>query len=133
MTTPSTVPDPQINPETEPYWAAANDEVLLLGHCHSCGEHHHYPRHVCPLCGSSDIAWVPASGTGTIYSHSTLRRADPPYVLAWIQLDEGVGLMTNIVDCDVDSLAIGQPVAIVFVPSASGQNVPMATPVGVHS
>lgn len=128
MTTPMAVPDPQMDPETEPYWQAANEGVLLLGLCASCGAYHHYPRHKCPLCGSIEVSWVPASGAGAIYSYSTLRRADPPYALAWIELDEQVGMMTNIIDCDLDSLAVGQRVGIVFVPSASGQKVPMATP-----
>jgi uncharacterized protein len=67
------VPEPEINPESQPYWAAANEGVLLVGNCGQCGEFHHYPRRICPLCRSSDVSWVPAAGYGSIYSLSTLR------------------------------------------------------------
>ena len=51
-----------------------------------------------------------------------------PYVIAFVALAEGVTMMTNIVDCDVDSVHIDQPVHLVFKPSESGQLVPMFTP-----
>jgi uncharacterized protein len=129
MSSPSLdIPEPEINPESEPYWLAANDEVLLLGKCGRCGEFHHYPRRMCPLCNSTDVSWVPAGGSGAIYSFSTLWRTETPYTLAWIVLDERVGMMTNIVDCDPRGLAVGQRVKIVFAEISSGQKVPMAAP-----
>jgi uncharacterized OB-fold protein len=120
------IPEPEINPESEPYWLAANQGVLLLGKCARCGEFHHYPRRMCPLCNSLDVSWVPAGGYGTIYSFSPLWRTETPYTLAWIVLDEQVGMMTNIIDCDPRVLAVGQRVKIVFPELSSGQKVPMA-------
>lgn len=132
MTEAMTCPAPDINPETEPFWSAAREGVLLHGRCRACGEAHYYPRRICPHCGSTEVDWAPASGKGEIYSYSVLRRTRTPYALAWVRLAEGVGLMTNIVECDLDRLAIGQPVELVFVESESGQPVPMFRPAGAQ-
>ena len=70
-----------------------------------------------------------ASGNGTIYTYSVMRRAPVPYAIAYVTLQEGVSMMTNIVDCDLDKIKIGQAVRLVFKPSESGQPVPMFTPV----
>ena len=54
-----------------------------------------------------------------------MRRAQPPYCIAFVTLDEGVTMMTNIVDCDFDQVRIGDAVRVSFQPSDSGQMVPM--------
>ena len=78
---------------------------------------------------SNNIEWVPASGKGVIYTFSIMRRADPQYVVAYVTLAEGITMMTNIVECDPDSLKIGTPVELVMCESTSGQNVPVFKPV----
>lgn len=98
----------------EPYWAAAREGRLLLKKCLDCGRTHYYPRALCPFCLSDRGEWVEASGEGTIYSWSVERRAQPPYAIAFVTLAEGPTLMTNIVDCDFDGLAIGQRVTLAF-------------------
>jgi uncharacterized OB-fold protein len=118
---------PQPNPETQAFWDAAADGRLLLKKCRACGELHWYPRALCPFCfGETD--WVAASGKGAIYSYSVMRRASVPYAIAYVTLDEGVTMMTNIVDCDLDAIRIGQPVRVVFRPSDGGPPVPMFAP-----
>ncbi len=113
---------------TEPYWAAARDGVLKLRRCTTCHKPHWYPRPVCPFC-LGDTEWIDAQGTGEIYSVSVTRRAGPvPYALAFVRLDEGVTMMSNIVDCDLDRVHIGQRVKLVFKPAEDGQPVPMFTP-----
>jgi uncharacterized OB-fold protein len=57
-----------------------------------------------------------------------MRRVPVPYALAYVTLDEGVTMMTNIVDCDLDAIRIGQRVRLVFKPSEGGPSVPMFTP-----
>ena len=120
--------DPHANPETTAYWAAARDGKLVIRRCSACGEVHYYPRALCPFCFSDATAWLECSGRGTIYSFSVLRRAPVPYALAYVTLAEGPTMMTNIVDCDLDAIRIGQPVRLVFKPSENGQPVPMFTP-----
>jgi hypothetical protein len=53
-----------------------------------------------------------------------------PFVIAFVTLAEGPTIMTNIIDCDPASLAIGQPVRLAFRASQGGQKVPMFTPAG---
>lgn len=119
--------DPPLTPESAPFYEAAREGRFMLRRCGGCGKTHWYPRAVCPHC-FGETAWEEASGTGSIYSYSAMRRADPPYVIAYVTLAEGPTMMTNLVDCDPDALAIGQEVELAWVPSASGIPVPCFKP-----
>ena len=121
-------PAPPPNPETKPFWDAATQGKLLLKRCTSCGQVHYYPRALCPFCGSDATEWQAASGAGTIYSYSVMRRAEVPYAIAYVTLDEGGTMMTNLVDCNFDALRIGQRVRLVFKPTEGGAPVPTFTP-----
>ena len=122
------IPAPKALPETLAYWRAADEGRLLVKRCNSCGQFHHYPRDICPHCLSSDTVWQDAAGTGTVYSLSTMGTGDAAYTLAFVTLDEGVTLMTNLVDCDPSGVHIGDKVRVVFMPSQGGHAVPMFTP-----
>ena len=108
---------------------------FVLPHCDDCGRTHWYPRAVCPHCFSTKLSWKPASGRGTVYSHSTMLRVEAPYTLAYVTLEEGPTMMTNLVGGLEGGLegggtyAIGQRVRVVFTPSDGGPAVPMFTPV----
>ena len=114
--------------ESQPFWDAATEGRFILPQCASCGRYHWYPRAICPFCFSDQIAWKPASGKGRIYSYTVMRRASVPYVVAYVTLEEGTTMLTNIVDCDFDALAIGQDVQLVFKPTA-GAPLPVFIPV----
>lgn len=122
------IPAPMVLPETRAYWQAANEGRLLVKRCNACGRVHHYPRDICPHCLSSDTAWQDAKGTGTVYSFSTMGTGDAAYTLAFVTLDEGVTMMTNLVECDPAGVRIGDRVRVVFCPALGGQAVPMFTP-----
>ena len=119
---------PSINMETEEFWAAAKDGKLLLKKCNACGKTHYYPRAICPSCLSGDTEWYEASGKGTIYTYSVMRRAKIPYVIAYVTLAEGVTMMTNIVECDFDALEIGQEVEVTFRVTEGDQALPVFRP-----
>jgi uncharacterized OB-fold protein len=119
---------PPVNPETQHFWDAAGQGQLLYKKCAACGEPHFYPRPHCPFCFSDKVEWQEASGRGTIYTYSVMRRAPVPYAIAYVTLAEGPTMMTNIVDCDLDSIKIGQPVRLVFKASEGGPPVPMFRP-----
>jgi uncharacterized OB-fold protein len=123
------IPAPAVTPETRSFWEAAAAGRLLVKWCAACGEPHHYPRAICPFCGSDRTEWRDASGRGTVYSYSVMRRLPVPYAIAYVTLEEGVTMMTNIVDCDLDAIRIGQDVKVVFKPTEGGSPVPMFTPV----
>jgi uncharacterized OB-fold protein len=124
-----TIPAPPVSPETRPFWDAAAEGRLLVKTCAACGQRHFYPRSICPFCGSDRTEWLEASGRGTIYSFSVMRRVPAPYAIAYVMLEEGVTMMTNIVDCDLDAIRIGQKVAVVFTPTDGGPPVPMFAPI----
>jgi hypothetical protein len=121
------IPAPAINPETKPFWDAAAAGQLLVKKCLACGEVHFYPRSLCPFCHSDRTEWKKAGGQGTIYSYSVMRRAPEPYAIAYVTLDEGPTMLTNIVDCDLDAIRIGAAVRLVWQASEGGPPVPMFT------
>lgn len=118
---------PQPWPETEHFWAAANDRRLLLKRCLQTGKAYYYPRGHSPFTGG-DTEWIESTGKGHIYSFSVLPRAQPPYCIAYVTLSEGPTLLTNVLTDDLDSLSIGQSVHVEFVKSENGQLVPMFVP-----
>jgi uncharacterized protein len=122
------IPAPQPNPETQAFWDGAAQGRLLLKKCLACAQVHYYPRALCPFCGSDRTEWQQASGMGSIYSWSVMRRAEVPYAIAYVTLEEGVTMMTNIVGCDLDAIRIGQRVRVVFTPTDGGPPVPTFTP-----
>src|SRR5258708_40313694 len=119
------LPAPTIDPSAEPFWRAAKQGALRIKRCTACRKIHWYPRLLCPYC-LGETEWSDASGKGTIYSVSVTRRAGPvPYAIAYVRLDEGVTMLTNIVDCDLDTLRIGQRVNVTFKPTEAGTMIPM--------
>lgn len=117
-------------PGDEPFAQAAREGRLLIKRCKACGQPHYYPRALCPHCMSDDVQWEQAKGTGTVYTFSITRRNGPvPYAIAYVTLDEGVSLMTHIVDCDLDSIRIGQAVRLVHKPTDGDVPVACFTPV----
>jgi uncharacterized OB-fold protein len=128
------ISEPLLNPGDGPYFTAAAQGKLLVKRCQSCNEAHHYPRAVCPFCWSPDVVWSEARGTGTIHTFSVTRRGPgAPFCIAYISLDEGPVMMSNIVDTDLDALRIGHRVRAVFKTTEGGTAVPMFTPLSEPS
>lgn len=119
--------DPPENTDSAPFYAAAIGGRFLGRRCRNCHEWHWYPRPSCPFC-SGETDWAEMAGTGRIYSYSVSRRASPPYAIAYVELDEGPRMLTNIVNCDFDALRIGQPVQLRFMPTTGGSAVPCFEP-----
>ncbi|HEX5326806.1 MAG TPA: OB-fold domain-containing protein [Acetobacteraceae bacterium] len=119
---------PDSNPETKPFFDACAQNRFVVPTCTACGKAHWYPRAICPHCFAESIEWKQASGKGTVYSFSVMKRAEVPYCIAYVTLQEGPTMMTNIVDCDLDSIRIGQPMQVKFVPSEGGPPMPMFAP-----
>ena len=122
-----TFPTPEFGPDTRQYWEAANQGKLMLKRG-KCGKPHFYPRAICPF-DMTDTEWFEASGKGKIYSYSVMRRASVPYAIGYVTLEEGVSMLTNFVDCDLDALKIGMDVKVVFKPTEDGaQKLPCFAP-----
>jgi len=119
--TTATMPKPRITSteRTSAFWEAASQGTLLLQRCGQCNHMQHYARPMCVACWSPNVSWEAAAGTGVIWTFTVVGmpghpawRPDTPYVLAIVELDEGPRLMTNIVDCRPDDIAVGQRVVL---------------------
>ncbi|MGV6874199.1 Zn-ribbon domain-containing OB-fold protein [Pseudochelatococcus sp. B33] len=119
--------DPPENTDSAPFYDAAAEGRFLGRQCTACGEFHWYPRPFCPFCAGA-TEWVDMSPHGTIYSFSVSRRASPPFAIAYVELADGPRMLTNIVNCDFDTLRIGQPVRLKFMPTMGGRHVPCFEP-----
>lgn len=119
-------PPPVVGPETEVFWAATAEGRLLLPRCDACSEVFWYPRGICPRCGSLAVSWIESPGRGSVYSWTLNRRGEGayaevgPYVLAYVELDEGVCLMTNVVEVDPAQLQVGARVVVSFADTGEG-------------
>jgi uncharacterized OB-fold protein len=111
-----------LHPEfTRPFWEAAKRHELVMPRCKTCDHLFFYPRSECPRCFSDNIEWVPVSGRGRLYSFTIVNqpanpafRDDAPHAYAVVQLDEGPRLVSNIVECDLEALAVDMPLVAVF-------------------
>jgi uncharacterized OB-fold protein len=132
MQAPILRPQPVATAETQPYWDAARAARLVVQRCASCGSHQFYPRSFCTSCLSGELEWVEARGTGRIYTFTICRIAanaamTAPYAVALIDLDEGVRMMANIVDCDIERIRIGARVQVRFEPISDEFILPQFT------
>jgi uncharacterized OB-fold protein len=115
------------DPTTAPFWDACREGRLMVGLCHDTGRHFFPPRGVSPFTLSPNVALVPASGQGVLYSFTVMRTKDP-YIPAMVELAEGPRVFTNLVDVAPDAVRIGMALRLVFVPTAGGPPVPMFAP-----
>lgn len=122
------IASPTPNTETQRFWDAAKEGKLLIMRCKDTNQVYFYPRARSPFTLSNNVEWVESKGTGEIYTFSVMERAKIPYTIAYVRLDEGVTMMTNIVDTDFANIKVGQRVKVVFKPSEDGTPVPMFTP-----
>jgi uncharacterized OB-fold protein len=125
-------PIPTQCPETAPFWKACNEGQFLVQICNQCGKSQYPYRAMCCHCWSSAIRDQPISGTGEVWSYSIVRRSrtEPfaawvPYVVAVIELPEGVKVVSNIVGCDTDTLRVGMPVRLAFASAGERGKIPV--------
>jgi uncharacterized protein len=124
---PLPAPAPEPDADSAPFWEGAVDDRLVVPRCRACDTVIWYPRSVCPQCHSTDVEWVRASGRGTVYSATVVHRADgawaaaTPYVIAYVELEEGPRVLTNITGAGATSIAIGDPVTAVFEPAGTSK------------
>jgi uncharacterized protein len=115
--TPPERPLPSLaEPDTAPFWAATRDHRLTYQVCVACGEVIFHPRRHCSACLSVDTRWEESAGRGTVYTYTVIRqhgqpyfRSRLPYVLGFIDLDEGFRMLAEI-DADPDTVQVGQRV-----------------------
>jgi uncharacterized OB-fold protein len=114
-------PLPALDEESRPFWEATKRHELYVQRCRDCGFVQFQPRAVCVDCLSSNVQWVKCSGRGKIYTF-TVTNQNPargfrdtlPYIIAHVELEEGVKILADVVDCKPEQVKIGMPVEAVF-------------------
>ena len=117
------VPYPVPNPDNAPFWEACARGELWLQRCTPCRAWRHHPRPMCPRCGSTEFEWERASGRGVVHTFTIVHgptlpafQQQLPYNVVAVALDEGVYMVSNLVDCAPEAIRIGMPVEVVFEP-----------------
>lgn len=112
---------PQLTESNRAFWQAGEQGRLLIARCQACGLYIQPRAAFCRGCHARDIRDEPVSGratvsTFTINRHRWEAHLDRPFVIAIVTLVEqpGLNLMTNIVNCPIDEVAIGMPVQVIF-------------------
>lgn len=129
-------PVPVVNSWTMNFWKGNNEGKLMIQKCKDCHQPIFYPRMSCPFCFSDSIEWIESSGKGKIYSYTVVRSnapsaflADMPFIIAVIRLDEGVQMLTNIVECEPEEVCCELPVQVVFEKLTDEFTLPKFKPV----
>ncbi|MBI4308358.1 MAG: Zn-ribbon domain-containing OB-fold protein [Chloroflexi bacterium] len=120
MSEPS-LPSPTPTPDTEEFWQRAKQQKLVLQRCRDCHQYTFPPRPTCTVCGSNQREWVKASGRGKVYTfvitHQPVHpglQGKTPWNIVVVELEEGVHVISNIVQCALQDIQIGLPVEAVF-------------------
>lgn len=129
-------PLPLPTPQTQPFWDAAREHRLVAPRCADCGTTFLYPAPTCPTCLGESFGWEQLSGRGVVYSCTVVRqalhpafRAEVPYVFAIIELEEGMRMASNVIECDPEEVHPDQPVEVVFEEASETITLPKFRPV----
>lgn len=130
-----TRPDPVVTPDTQFFWQGVERGELLAQQCKACWIFRHPPRAMCPQCNSLSWDSVALSGKGEVYSwllprHPLVPDFDNPLIVALIDLEEGIRLLSNVIDISPDDLKNGQLVEVCYEPTRGGKAVPVFRPTG---
>jgi hypothetical protein len=131
--------EPPVGAESGPFWEATREGHLLMQWCTACNRAIFYPRSFCPVCGATDssLEWRPSSGRATVYAMTIEQKpaasgatfsGGEPYVVALVELEEGVRMMTNVVGCPPEDVTIGMAVTVTWEPLSDGRQLPLFTP-----
>ena len=117
------------DPIEKAFWRGTSNRQLLIPNCEACLEAHWYPRPICPHCASSRISFKPSNGGGVIYSLTRLRqKGGMSKTIAYIRMDEGITLLSRIIDDEANAAIIGQRVQLAFEHQENGLDLPVFRP-----
>jgi uncharacterized OB-fold protein len=124
-------PDP-VDAEVAAFWDAVTRGELLVQQCAACSAFRHPPGVRCAQCGSADARWIASPGRGEIWSYTVVHPPTlpafahrTPYVAIVVRLDEGVFMVSNLVDCPVEDVEVGQRVELALTEVEKGLVLPL--------
>ena len=122
-----------LEPDTQPFWEATKNHELRYQVCDDCNKIVFYPRRHCPHCMGLNLSWKTSQGEGSVYTYTVIRqiahpafRERAPYIIAWIDLDEGFRMLSTIVG---DEITIGQRVRVTWDDQENDISLPLFSPV----
>jgi len=114
-------PRPVPTPTSRPFWDGLAEDRVCLQQCSACDHWVFYPRSRCSACLADALVWREVSGAATLYTWTVCHRAPSPHFAAWtpfvlavVELSEGVRMTTTLVDADMDQLRAGLALKPVF-------------------
>lgn len=128
------VPRANVYMNTAPLWEAAKRKELLLQYCPDTGKYQWFPRPGSLYTGKRNTEWRPAKGTGTLYAWTVTRAAWPghearvPYLCALVELDEGVRMLCNLLNCEESQLRHGMRMKLAWETLPDGSHYPAFEP-----
>ena len=112
-------PVPIPDEASQPFYDGAREHRLMIQQCAACGVVIWPVKSRCDNCMQPTVNWVQASGKATLYSFALMHQvyhpgfaSEVPYIIAQVDLEEGLRILTNLVDCSSSDLQIGMPLAI---------------------
>jgi len=128
-------PRPKLERDTKGYWEGLRNHQLVIQRCLVCKAFRHHPRPMCPECHSLEFEWAPVSGRGTVYTFAIVTQGlhphwvdQTPYNVVLVELEEGVRIVSNLVDCPNESIQIGMPVTVTFEDVSDEISLPLFKP-----
>ena len=128
-------PLPVASGETKPFWDACKEGKFLIQKCKSCGEYQYHYRGFCSHCWVGEIEDVESKGYGSVWSFTVINRNrspgfidDVPYVVAMIEIEGGLKIISNVINCDPWKVYIGMPVKLTFTKVTEEWTFPMFEP-----
>ncbi|MET8867818.1 OB-fold domain-containing protein [Nonomuraea sp. NPDC004580] len=107
--------------DTSAYRAACARGELVIQRCAACDRRIHLPEPACPWCGGRQLVFDPVSGDGVVHTYTVVHRSfspayqgREPYVMAWVDLPEGVRAFGHVIGCELGQVRIGLPVRVTF-------------------
>jgi 3-oxo-4,17-pregnadiene-20-carboxyl-CoA hydratase alpha subunit len=120
---------PVVTADTAFFWDGTARGELRIQRCGGCGTLRHPPGPMCPACGADKPGYLLAAGTGEVYSyvvhhHPPVPGRQAPFVVALVQLTEGVRMVGELLGVDTDQVRVGMPVRAEFVKVDSDLTLP---------
>lgn len=119
---------------SQTYWEGTRERKVLLQFCRDSGQYQFFPKPVSVFTGGRDLEWHEVSGRGEVFSYTVARVARPPfagqtpYLIGTVTLDEGVNVISNVINCPLDLISIGMRVRPAWTPLPDGTNLLLFEP-----